>query len=342
MRVGIIGTGAIAEKHAQAYQKIGYEITVCTNQTPAKGKKFAGATGAEFVASFEEVCRHPQVDYVDVCTLPNFRLPVVELCAKTRKHVLIEKPIATNLQAAREMIQLARKAGIQLGVVSQRRFDDSIQFLKKSITEGRLGKILEADAYVKWYRSTEYYSRPVKGSWAGEGGGALINQGIHQLDILLYLIGPVDRVSGYWQLGALHAIESEDIVNALLRYSSGATGVIQASTAIWPGYTERIEIHGTKGTAILTGDDRMTTWDIQGEGVGSVPIAGDQSSASSDPMAITTQNMERQFMDFGEACKAGRAPLISGMDGYRALQAATSIYESCKQERTIEIDHTQL
>ena len=338
MRVGIIGTGAIAEKHAQAYRNIGYELTVCTNQTAAKGKKFADAMGVEFVATVAELCRHPRVDYVDVCTFPDFRLQVVDLCAETKKHVLVEKPIATNLEAARKMIERSRNAGIQLGVVSQHRFDDSVQFLKKAIAEGRLGKILEADAYVKWYRSSEYYSRPIKGSWATEGGGALINQGIHQVDILLYLIGPIKRVSGYWQLGALHAIESEDIVNALLRYSSGATGVIQATTAIWPGYTERIEIHGTEGTAILTGDDRMTAWDIKGESNDSVPIAGDAASGASDPMAITTQALERQFMDFGEACKTGRTPLISGMDGYRALQVVTSIYDSCRQEKPIKID----
>jgi len=112
------------------------------------------------------------------------RLPVVELCALNKKHVLVQKPIAINLETAERMIILARDAGIQLGVVSQHRFDDSVLFLKQAISDGRLGKIVQADAYVKWYRSAEYYSRPVKGSWAGEGGGALINQGIHQIDLL--------------------------------------------------------------------------------------------------------------------------------------------------------------
>jgi predicted dehydrogenase len=340
MRVGIIGTGAIAGKHAQAYRNIGYELIVCTNHTPAKGKKFAEDYGTKFVETFEEVCQDPRVDYVDVCTFPDFHLPVVECCAKTRKHILVEKPIATNLQTAREIIEVARKAKIQLGVVSQHRFDDPIPFLKKSIAEGRLGKILEADAYGKWYRTAEYYSRPIKGSWAVEGGGALINQGIHAVDLLLYLIGPVDRVFGNWQLGGLHAIESEDVVNALVRYSSGATGVIQASTAIWPGYTERIEIHGTRGSTILTGDDKITAWDIQGESDGSVPISssGVTASGASDPMAITTVALERQFKDFGEACEKGRAPLVSGIEGYRALQLVTSVYDSCRQEKVIPID----
>ncbi len=339
MQIGIIGTGAISHKHAQAYRNIGYELIACTNTNPAKGRAFAEATGAEFVPSYEELCRHPRVDVVDICTLPGFRLPAVELCAKTKKHVLVEKPIATNLATARAMMDVARNAGIQLGVVSQHRFDDSTQFLKKAIAAGRIGKIIQADAYVKWYRFAEYYSRPIKGSWAGEGGGALINQAIHQLDVLLFLIGVVDRVSAAWQLGAAHDIESEDVVNALLSYSCGATGVIQASTALWPGYPERIEIHGTKGTAIVTGD-KLTSWDVQDDTGDPAPIDRAIASGASDPMAISTLTLERQFLDFGDACKAGRAPLVSAADGYRALQAVISIYESCRQGRTIVIDRS--
>ena len=112
------------------------------------------------------------------------------------------------------------------------------------------------------YRSPEYYSRPVKGTWAGEGGGALMTQGIHQVDLLLALAGPVKQVFGFRQLGALHRIESEDVVNAVFEYASGATGVIQAATAFWPGMPERIEIHGTRGTAIITGD-QLTAWNMQ-------------------------------------------------------------------------------
>lgn len=341
MRVGIVGTGAMSHKHAQAYRNIGYQITVCTNTNPVKGRAFAEATGAEFVSGYEEVCRHPRVDYVDVCTLPNFRLPVVELCAQTKKHVLVEKPIAINLATARSMVHAARNAGIQLGVVSQHRFDDSATFLKNAIAGGRLGKIIQADAYVKWYRSAEYYSRPIKGSWAGEGGGALINQAIHQVDVLLFLIGSIDQVSAAWQLGAVHTIESEDVVNALLSFSSGATGVMQASTALWPGYPERIEIHGTKGTAIVTGD-KLTGWDVQDDTGEPAPIDRAIASGASDPMAISTLTLERQFLDFGDACKTGRAPLVSALDGYRALQVVTGIYDSCRQGRRIVLDHAAL
>ena len=336
MRVGIIGTGAISAKHTQAYKNIGFKVVACTNASPAKGKQFAESNGAEYVETVEELCRHPQVDYVDVCTLPNFRLPVVELCARSGRHVLVEKPMAIDLPTASRMMALAREAGIQLGVVSQHRFDDSIRFLKKAIDGGRLGRILQADAYVKWYRSAEYYRRPVKGSWAGEGGGALMNQGIHQVDILLYLAGPVAEVAASWQLGAVHAMESEDVVSALLKYSSGATGVLQAATAVWPGYPERLEIHGTKGTAIVTGD-QLTAWDVQDDAGEPPPLLAPTRSGSSDPMAIPLIPFERQMLDFGEACRSGAAPLCSAEDGYRALALVRAIYESCSLGQFVRV-----
>ena len=135
MRVGIIGTGAISAKHAVAYRNIGFEIVACTNKTESKGREFAAAYGAEYVATVEELCRHPKVDYVDLCTFPNFRLPVVELCAQNGKHLLVQKPMAIDLATAQAMISVAAAAGIQLGVVSQHRFDDSTLFLKRAISK---------------------------------------------------------------------------------------------------------------------------------------------------------------------------------------------------------------
>ncbi len=336
MRVGLIGTGAISHKHAQAYKNIGYEVTVCTDVYEPAGKKFADQYGCEFVPTYEELCRHPKVDYVDVCTFPDFRMPPIEICAQAKKHVQVQKPMSTNLETARLMIDTAKKAGIVLGVVSQHRFDDSSLFLKKAIQDGRLGKILQADAYVKWFRDAAYFSRPIKGSWATEGGGAMINQAIHQVDVLLWLVGPVKELFSMWQLAALHKIESEDVITTMMRYASGATGVIQASTAIWPGYTERLEIHGTKGTAIISGD-KLTTWDVQDDSGDPAPVEKEVQSGASDPMAISLTPFERQFVDFGDACKAGRQPPVSGEDGYRALELVLSAYKSCREGQKVAI-----
>ena len=336
MRVGIIGTGAISHKHAQVYAKIGYELTVCTDINADSGRDFAHRYGCQFVSTYQELCRHPRVDYVDVCTFPDFRLQPLQICAEEKKHVQVQKPIATNLETAQKMIDTARGAGILLGVVSQHRFDDSTQFVRRALDSGRMGKLLQADAYVKWFRTAAYYSRPIKGSWATEGGGALINQAIHQVDVLLWLTGGIAEVFGYWQLAALHKIESEDVLAAVLKYSSGATGVIQAATACWPGYTERLEIHGAKGTAILSGD-KLTTWDVENDSGEPPPLERDVASGASDPMAISMAPFERQFLDFGEAIRTGRKPVSSGEDGYRALQAVVSIYESCRKGAAVRL-----
>src|SRR5438552_13557095 len=147
LRVGMIGTGAISHKHAQAYKNIGYQITVCTDIFEAGGRKFADQYGCEFVPTYEELCRHPNVDYVDVCTFPDFRLQPIEICAQSKKHVQVQKPISTTLETAGRMVEIARKGGILLGVVSQHRFDDSSLFLSRAIPAGRLGKLLQVDCY---------------------------------------------------------------------------------------------------------------------------------------------------------------------------------------------------
>ena len=334
MRIGIIGTGAIAGMHARAYKNIGHTVRVCTNVTEDKGRAFAAEHGAEFVAGYEEVCRHPEVDIVDVCTFPSFRLDVVRACAESRKPVQVQKPIATTIETAREMLEIARTAGIVLGVVSQHRFDRASLFLSSAIRAGRLGTLLQCDAYVKWWRSDEYYARPVKGSWATEGGGALINQAIHQVDLLLWFAGPVRELFGMWQIGAAHTIESEDIVNAVLRYETGATGVVQAATALWPGYSERVEVHGTKGSAIITGD-QLTTWDVQDDSGDPPPLASAVASGASNPMAISVESFERQFADFADAIRTRREPLVSGEEGYRALALVDAIYRSCRTARAV-------
>ena len=334
MRVGIIGTGAISQKHAEVYRKIGFRLTVCTDIYEPSGRKFAAQYGCEFVPSYETLCRHPQVDYVDVCTFPDFRLQPIEICAQSGKHVQVQKPVSTDLETARKMIETARKGGILLGVVSQHRFDDASLFLAKALAAGRLGKLLQCDCYVKWYRSPEYYSRPIKGSWKTEGGGALMNQAIHQVDLLRWLAGPVQSVTGEWQLGARHRIESEDVISAVLRYASGATGVIQASTAMWPGYPERTEFHGTKGTAVIAGD-KLTAWDVDNDSGDPAPVAREVASGASDPMAISLEPFERQFRDFGEAIAQGRRPAVSGEEAYQALEVVDAIYRSCRSGQKV-------
>lgn len=336
MRIGIIGTGAIAAKHAQAWLNIGCQVVACSNKTEQKGREFAGRFGAQFLPDAESLCRHSDVELVDVCTFPDYRIEPVSLCASLGKPIQLQKPIATKLGDAHQILEVVRAAGITVGVVSQRRFDDGSQFLHRAIAAGRLGRILQADCYVKWYRSPAYYNRAGKGTWQTEGGGALINQAIHQVDLIRWLAGPVTELNARWRLGAVHRIESEDMVNALLTFESGALGVIQASTAFWPGYPERIEIHGSKGSAIMTGD-RLTHWDVESDEGEPAPVMTDIASGASDPMAISLAPFERQFRDLIEAHVEGREPLVSVQDGVNALAIVEAVYESCRTGETVRL-----
>jgi UDP-N-acetyl-2-amino-2-deoxyglucuronate dehydrogenase len=219
-------------------------------------------------------------------------------------------------------------------VISQRRFDDTNMFVAKAVADGRLGRIVQCDCYVKWWRTEQYYARPGKGTWATEGGGALINQAIHQIDLIRWILGPVAQVSAEWQLGAIHKIESEDIVSAVVRFQSGATGVFQASTAFWPGYTERIEIHGSKGSAILAGG-KLASWDVQNDSGEPAPLDTQVASGASDPMAISVVPLERQFVDFSNAIRKGGRPLVTGEEGLAALEIVEAVYDSCRSGKKI-------
>lgn len=335
MRVGLIGTGAIAHKHAQAYAELGYRLVAASNRNAEKGRAYAEQYGAEFFPDWRQLVRSPDIDYVDVCTFPDSHLEIVRECAAHGRSVLLQKPMDLTLEACREMIELAGRADIRLGVVSQHRFDDSTIFLKKALAAGRLGRLLQVDGYCKWHRPQSYYDRRGKGTWEVEGGGALINQGIHTVDVILYLAGRARSISANWQLAAAHTMEAEDVVNALLTFESGATGVIQASTAFWPGYPERIELHGTKGSAVIEGD-RLVRWDVQGDAGEDAPlqVAADASGAS-DPMAIPIENLKRNFADFGQAVLSGTAPLIDGHEGLAALQLVLGVYESARSGQTV-------
>jgi len=330
MKVGIVGTGAISHKHGECYGELGFKVAACSDIVEEKGRAFAEKFGGDFHSNVNDLIARDDLDYIDVCTFPDSHLGIVRECAARGKNVLLQKPMDLTLENCREMIELASGADIRLGVVSQHRFDDATIFLKEALDAGRLGKLLQADAYVKWHRPQSYYDKPGKGTWAMEGGGALINQAIHQVDVLMYLAGRVSKIAATWQLHAAHEMEAEDIVNALLTYESGATGVIQASTAFWPGYTERIELHGTKGSATITGD-LLTGWDVEGDDGSDAPVveAGDASGAS-DPMAIPIENLKRGFADFAEAVKSGGSPLIDGEEGYRALQIVLGVYKAAR------------
>ena len=336
MRVGLIGTGAISHKHAESYRAIGFELVACSNRGRSKGEEFAVRHGCDFVPESRDLCSRDDVDYVDVCTFPDSHLEICRIAAANGKHVLLQKPMALTLEECRTMIAMCRDADVRLGVVSQHRFDECAMFLKRAIGEGRMGRLLQVDGYVKWHRPQSYYDPPGKGTWAVEGGGALINQGIHTADVMQYLGGEVRRVFAHWQLAAAHHMESEDLVNAVLLYENGAGGVLQAATAVWPGYPERIEIHATKGTAVITGD-QLTGWDVEGDAGDDAPLSKGVDSGAADPMAISIENLQRQFRDFGDAILNDRDPLVAGGEGLAALRLVLGVYESARRGAAVDL-----
>ena len=233
--------------------------------------------------------------------------------------------MAVNLDTAARMIAIARHAGIQLGVISQHRFDDPVLFLKRALDAGRLGRLLQADAYVKWHRTDAYYARPGKGTWEVEGGGALISQAIHQLDLLLHLIGVVDEVSAYVaaRRHACHRIGRLRVRTSAL--CVGATGVIQASTSLWPGYPERIEF--TAPTEPPSSPEINSPPGMFATTAASLPLWRRNPLPELRSHGHFPRIHQRQLSDFGAACREARPPACSGEDGYRALQLVRAIYD---------------
>jgi predicted dehydrogenase len=187
---------------------------------------------------------------------------------------------------------------------------------------------------VKWRRDEDYYARPGKGAWSVEGGGAVITQGIHQVDLLRWIAGPVERIRCEWQLGGLHAIESEDNAMALLRYQNGAMGVFQASTSLFPGFPDRLEIHGTLGSVITEGD-RLLRWEVRDCPPPPPELFTPSGVGAAKPMDIPVEPFRRQLENVATAIRTGQPPFISGDEGFETLRLVMAMYQSAREGRDV-------
>ena len=274
---------------------------------------------------------------VCICTPSGIRIPIATDAAAAGKHVIIEKPIDVNLENADRIIGAARDAGVHLMCIFQLRYGEAVQRARQAIQEGKLGKVALGDAYIKWYRSQEYYdSAAWRGTWKMEGGGALMTQGIHTVDLLQWIMGPVKRVSA--RMGALvHDVEVEDTVVATLEYESGALGVIEATTASHPGMPAKLEFCGSRGTIVIEAD-HIAAWDVEGE-EGPVDSGGgtDVAKAASDSKTFGTEGHKAQIAEMVQLVNGGGRPQIDGPEGRKALELILAIYQSAQTGQAVEL-----
>lgn len=339
---GIIGAGLIADFHARAVGDIdNAELAGFFDIVPERSQKLADKFSAKAFESLEEMLGDKQIDAVSIATASGAHLDPALAAAEAGKHVLCEKPLEVTLARIDAMIEAHEKSGTVLGGMFQYRFDDAIVPLKQAIDSGRFGKITYAGVYVPWWRSDEYYEDSWHGTWKLDGGGALMNQSVHMVDLLCYLAGPIESVQAFVATLGHPQIETEDTATAVVRFAGGALGVIYGSTASWPGRFKRLEITGTKGTVVYL-EDSFTTWQFADErpedeqireqfgkvkGLGSV----------ADPAAISHENHRRNFQAFIESLDSGRDFCINSSEARKAVEVILAIYESAKERKAVKL-----
>lgn len=329
VHVGLIGGGNISETHARAANAIP-EVSVVaiygTNQAKVAG--LAQEHAAKPYTDFEAFLNHRPLDLVTIGSPSGLHAAQGIAAAKRGLHVLTEKPIDISTQRADELIAAAESSGVKLGVMFQDRCKPDIRRMKQWIDEGVLGKVLLAEARVKWYRPPEYYSDSKwRGTLALDGGGALINQGVHTVDLLLWMLGDVVGVQAR-TANLLHKIEAEDTALALLEFESGANAVLEASTAAFPGYPRRLEITGTEGTMILE-QDRVIAVNLKHPRDGVVASrANDNMEETASPVVTDFEGHRAVFEDFVRAIKENDTPMCDGREARRSLALIEEIYRA--------------
>ncbi len=330
----LIGCGAIAEMHATAIQGLENGALYGVFDTRKESaERFAQKHGCKVFSTVEEMLACKEVDVVNICTPSGLHAKLAIQAAEAGKHIIVEKPLAITRQQLDDLVAAVEKHHTKVEVITQLRFAPSIQKAKKAIEDGRLGKILLADFVGKFYRSDEYYAQGGwRGTWAMDGGGALMNQGVHGVDLIQYLMGGVKSVQALCRT-QVKKIETEDTAYLLVEYENGAVGMIHSTTVAAPGYPRTITISGTKGTIKLE-EDTIILWDVEGE---EEELKKTDSKAGSDPMAFSHAFHQMQFADLIEAIEEDRTPLVDVYEGKKPVDIILAAYESSKLGKRIEL-----
>jgi UDP-N-acetyl-2-amino-2-deoxyglucuronate dehydrogenase len=333
IHIGLIGGGNITQTHARAVRAIpGAEIAAIHGTNSEKLNALCREHGGTPYQDFDAFLAHRPLDMVAIGSPSGLHATHGIAAAERGLHVLTEKPIDINTERADALIEAAERNRAKLGVMFQDRLKPGIRQLKDWIDTGLVGKLLLADARVKWYRPPEYYSQSRwRGTLALDGGGALINQAIHTVDLLLWLLGDVNYVQSR-AATALHKIEAEDTALAILEFSSGALGVFQATTAAYPGYPRRVEVTGTEGTVILE-HDRLVDANLRNPPPGfSEGALTDSNQSASSAVVSDFRGHQALFEDFIHAIESDTTPICDGRDGRRSIALVEAIYRAARDK----------
>ena len=357
IRFGIVGCGAIGPTHAGAIQQMAdAELIAVADLIPDRAQSTADKFSvSKIYHEQQQLLSDPAIDVVCLCTPSGMHGDGAVAAMQAGKHVIVEKPMEINTAACDRMIAAQRATGKLMTVISQHRFDAASLLVKDLVQSGKLGRIILATAEVKWWRTQKYYDEgDWRGTWALDGGGAVMNQGIHTLDLLQWFAGDVESVFAHTRTAAHERIEVEDAAVATLTFRNGAIGTYVASTAVYDGLPVRIDIFGTEGSAILEGDRlkeiKLKTGEVYGnEQVArhAVQVARGGTASVADDAANRTQGAKEgavwgdahraQFEDFVRALRTGGKPLIDGPAGRAPVQVIQGLYESSRSGKLVRL-----
>lgn len=336
MGLAMIGLGMAVKPHALALKELTGEVEFIGGYSPTAERRnaFKAEYGLPVVDSAEAVFDDPRVAAIMILTPPRTHAELATRAARAGKHVLLEKPVDISFPAARAIVDAVESEGCALGVVFQQRFRQATMTLREIIGGAELGELLSVSCAVRWWRPAEYFAQPGRGMLARDGGGVLLTQAIHTLDVLLDLAGPVEQVSAQCRTSSLRNLDTEDIACASVQYRNGAIGVIDATTVAYPGYPERIEIAGSKGSAVLEAERLL----VQRQGKKTLQLAGSTAGGGgADPMAFSHEPHRRLIEDFLAAARAGKQPRASGRSALAVHALIDAMLESSRHAETVRV-----
>jgi len=341
-RIAVIGLGMAVTPHAKGLMDLADDVEVVHAFAPSEARRAAFAERFPFplTDSLDTILNDASVDAALVLTPANTHLPITEQLAAAGKHVLLEKPLDITTERSEALVAACRKAGVKLGVVLQHRFRPARMKLAEVLASGALGAIVGCSTVIRLWRPQDYYDEPGRGTFARDGGGVLISQGIHTLDLMMSLAGPVAEVTGFTTTTPLHRMETEDLVCAAARFANGAFGTIDATTAAYPGFAERIELACEKGTASLVGTELLVQF-TSGE---KIVVEADKSAGGTgaDPMAFPHDYHRAVMADFVDAVRHDREPKVTGEEALKVHRLIDALIETGKAGRPVTVagDHT--